>query len=116
MDVFGIALTDQFLNDEADILWLHNSYDLPEEMPVDIFFRTQEDMPELELIAIDLCAGKILDIGAGAGSHALLLQEQGKDVTAMDISPAAVQIMEQRGVSKALLADINQYSVEKYDT
>jgi SAM-dependent methyltransferase len=116
MDVFGIALTDQFLYAEAETLWLHNSYDEPEEMPLDIFFRTSQEMPEMELIALDLCRGKILDIGAGAGSHALLLQEQKKDVTAMDISPAAVKIMEERGVKKTLLADINQYSSERYDT
>jgi SAM-dependent methyltransferase len=116
MDVFGKALTDQFLHAEAEILWLHNSYDEPEEMPLDIFFRTQEDMPEMELIALDLCRGKILDIGAGAGSHALLLQEQKKEVTAMDISPAAVQIMQQRGVQKAVVADIYLYLSEQYDT
>jgi predicted TPR repeat methyltransferase len=116
MDVFGRALTDQLLHAEAETLWLHNSYDEPEEMPLDIFFRTPEEMPEMELIALDLCRGKILDIGAGAGSHALLLQKQNKDVTAMDISPAAVKIMEERGVKKTLLADINQYSSERYDT
>lgn len=116
MDVFGSALTDQFLNGEAETLWLHNSYDEPEEMPLDIFFRTPEEMPELELLALSLCKGKILDIGAGAGSHALLLQQQLQDVTAMDISPAAVKIMQQRGVKKVLLADVNEYSSERYDT
>jgi SAM-dependent methyltransferase len=116
MDVFGNALTDQYLHAEAETLWLHNSYDEPEEMPLDIFFRTPEEMPELELVAINLCQGKILDIGAGAGSHALLLQEQKKEVTAMDISPAAVRIMQQRGVRKVINGDIKQYSSERYDT
>lgn len=116
MDVFGAALTDQFLHGEAEILWLHNSYDEPEEMPLDIFFRAADDMPELERIALDLCKGKILDIGAGAGSHALLLQEKGKDVTAMDISIDAVNIMKERGVLQAISADINLYSLARYDT
>jgi precorrin-6B methylase 2 len=116
MDVFGQALTDQFIHNEAEILWLHNSYDEPEEMPVDIFFRTREEMPSMELMALELCKGKILDIGAGAGSHALLLQEHKKDVTAMDISADAVQIMQQRGVRNAVVGDINLHSSEKYDT
>jgi SAM-dependent methyltransferase len=116
MDVFGLALTDQFLYGKAEVLWLHNSYDVPEEMPLDIFFRTAEEMPEIELMALELCRGKILDIGAGAGSHALLLQAQGQHVTAMDISPAAGRIMQQRGVLKVLAADINSYHAEQFDT
>lgn len=116
MDVFGAALSDQFLLGETEVLWLHNSYGLPEEMPLDIFFRTEEEMPEMELMAIDLCRGKILDIGAGAGSHALLLQDQNKEVSALDISPAAVKIMQQRGVKNAIGGDINTYGAEQYDT
>jgi SAM-dependent methyltransferase len=116
MDVFGAALTDQFLHKEAEILWLHNSYAEQEEMPLDIFFRTVEEMPDMELLALELCRGRILDIGAGAGSHALLLQQQQKDVTALDLSPAAVQIMQQRGVKKVFHADIKNYSGDRYDT
>jgi SAM-dependent methyltransferase len=116
MDVFGTALTDQFLHNKAEILCLHNSYGEPEEMPLDVFFRTPEEMPELELIALDLCRGKILDIGAGAGSHALLLQQQKKDVTALDLSSGAVEIMKQRGVKKVLYGDINAHTGQRYDT
>ena len=38
MDVFGSALLDEFNNNAAEVLWLYNSYDEPEEMPVDVFF------------------------------------------------------------------------------
>ncbi len=115
MDIFGKALTDFYKTGKADVLWLHNSYDEPEEMPVDIFFRTEDEMPILELKALEFCKGKILDVGAGVGSHALLLQESGFDVTAIDISVDAVKIMKQRGVKKAFLQNI--FSVtEKYDT
>lgn len=116
MDVFGLALTDFYRdNATADTLWLHNSYDDVEEMPVDIFFRSEEEMPPLELQAIDLCYGKVLDVGAGVGSHALVLQKAGIDVTAIDISANAVQIMKQRGVKKALEQSIF-LTDEKYDT
>jgi SAM-dependent methyltransferase len=116
MDVFGAALKDQFLHQETEILWLHNSYGEPEEMPLDVFFRTAEEMPELELIALDLCRGRILDIGAGAGSHALLLQQKHQDVTALDLSAGAVDVMQQRGVKKVLKGDIKNHSDERYDT
>ncbi|KQB99273.1 bifunctional 2-polyprenyl-6-hydroxyphenol methylase/3-demethylubiquinol 3-O-methyltransferase UbiG [Pedobacter sp. Hv1] len=115
MDVFGLALSDFYKNGNADILWLYNSYDEPEEMPIDIFFRDGEEMPDLEHKALTLCYGKTLDVGAGVGSHALLLQEMGVDVTAIDISAPAVKIMQQRGVKKAFEQDIF-LATDKYDT
>jgi len=115
MDVFGKALTDIYRNGEAEPLWLHNSYGEPEEMPLDFFFRDDEDMPVLELQALHMCKGRVLDIGAGVGSHALLLQAFNIDVTAIDISEDAVKIMKDRGVKKAFLQDIYTYQ-EKFDT
>ena len=115
MDVFGKALSDFYTKGKADILWLYNSYDEPEEMPIDIFFRKEDEMPELEHKALSLCEGKILDVGAGVGSHALILQKQGFDVAAIDISKSAVEIMKSRGVAKAIEQDIFKVS-EKYDT
>lgn len=116
MDVFGKALKDQFASGTAETLWLNNSYDEPEEMPVDIFFRTEEEMPDIELEAMDMCEGRVLDVGGGAGSHALILQERGFDVVAIDISSAAVEIMKTRGLTNAIEGDIFNYSGEKFDT
>lgn len=116
MDVFGKALQDQFSTGTADTLWLNNSYDEPEEMPVDIFFRTEEEMPDIELEAMDLCEGRVLDVGGGAGSHALILQNRGFDVVALDISSSAVEIMKSRGVLNAVEADIFTYQNGKFDT
>ena len=85
-------------------------------MPLDVYFRTEEQMPDLELIALNNCCGKVLDIGAGAGSHALILQELGLAVTALDISELAVTIMLQRGVKYAIAKDVFDYNTEKFDT
>jgi len=115
MDVFGKALSDIYNKDEADTLWLHNSYGEPEEMPLEFFFRDDEDMPVLELQALKMCSGSVLDVGAGVGSHALLLQAFNIDVTAIDISEAAIDIMKDRGVKKAFLKDVFSYQ-EKFDT
>lgn len=115
MDLFGNALSDFYLNGNAETLWLYNSYGGPEEMPIDIFFRNEEEMPTLEHKALSLCYGSVLDVGAGVGSHSLILQELGFDVTAIDISPNAVDIMKQRGVKKAFEQDIFT-STQKFDT
>jgi len=116
MDVFGEALKDQFIKPPAETLWVHNSYDEPEEMPVDIYFRDENEMPELELKALEICRGKVLDVGAGVGSHALILQKRGYDITAIDISAAAVAIMKQRGLKNALEGNILSLNEGKYDT
>ncbi|MBC7616072.1 MAG: class I SAM-dependent methyltransferase [Pedobacter sp.] len=115
MDVFGLALSDFYKNNSSDILWLHNSYGEAEEMPVDVFFRTESEMPTLEHKALSLCHGTVLDVGAGVGSHTLLLQEMNIDVTAIDISAEAVKIMKHRGVKKAFNQNIFS-TKEKYDT
>jgi SAM-dependent methyltransferase len=104
-DVLGEALTDQYHHTFSGKLWVHNKYGPKEEMPVNVYFRDAENMPELEWLALQQCRGRILDIGAGAGSHALVLQGMGHDVTALDISPKAASIMKERGVQKILQQD-----------
>jgi len=115
-DVFGKVLKDHYQGRQKGKLWLHNSYGMPENMPVDIFYRTKSELTELESMALDLCKGKTLDIGAGVGSHALILQDLGLDVTAIEISESACDIMRRRGVKRVINADILQYEAEQFDT
>lgn len=116
MDIYGQALQDFFDGKPEHQLWLNNNYGEPEEMPVEVFFRGETEMPEAELLALQLCRGKILDIGAGAGSHALILQERGFEVIALEISPGAANVMKKRGIKTVLQQDIFQYKTEKFDT
>ncbi|MCC8426140.1 bifunctional 2-polyprenyl-6-hydroxyphenol methylase/3-demethylubiquinol 3-O-methyltransferase UbiG [Mucilaginibacter sp. UR6-11] len=115
-DVLGQALNDYFHNQRGSKLWINNKYGPKEEMPVATYFRGEDDMPDIEWMALEQCRGKVLDIGAGAGSHALYLQEQGLDITAMDISPLGAAVMAARGVKKTLEADIFTYNQPGYDT
>lgn len=84
-------------------------------IPVHHLFRTYKDFPELEKIAVDNCSGKIIDVGAGAGAHALHLQQQGKDIVAIDISEKAVEHMLLKGISAK---KINFFDLvgEQFDT
>ncbi|MCT1530257.1 MULTISPECIES: bifunctional 2-polyprenyl-6-hydroxyphenol methylase/3-demethylubiquinol 3-O-methyltransferase UbiG [Sphingobacterium] len=116
-DVYGEALYDfQELGELKEPLLLHSSYGDIEEMPVEVFFREEDDIPELEYIALSLCDGKVLDVGAGAGVHALYLQSKGFDVDAMEISETACKIMEKRGVKNVIHADFFKFKEKKYDT
>lgn len=116
MDILGQAISEYFYGGKEYKLWVHDKHGPRVEMIVPIYFRSPESMPELELMAIDLCTGKTLDIGAGAGSHALLLQEKGIDVTAIDISEGAVEVMKERGVIKAFVQDVFELKNEKFDS
>ncbi len=116
-DVLGRAIYDHYHKTNPAKLWIHNQYGPKEEMPVKTFFRTGNELPDLEWLALNNCRGKVLDIGAGAGSHPLLLQQSGIDVTAIDISPLAVKVMQDRGVTNAYEQDIFSYNPSvKYDT
>lgn len=73
-------------------------------------------MPSLEQKALDLCKGNTLDVGCGAGSHSLYLQEMGMEVTALDKSKGAVVTAKSRGVKNVIHSDICDYSGTKFDT
>ncbi|WP_197901580.1 class I SAM-dependent methyltransferase [Rhodocytophaga rosea] len=115
-DILGQALTDYVKGDKDAFLLIHTSYGEIETMPASVFFRDESYMPDLEKYMLSLCKGKVLDAGAGAGSHSLWLQEKGLEVTALDISPAAVHIMQQRGVRQAVCGDIFTYSGSRFNT
>ena len=65
------------------------------------FFRDEDALEEWESIALRQCGTRVLDVGAGAGAHALVLQARGHEVTALDLIPEAVRIMRERGVTDA---------------
>lgn len=115
-DVLGDALFDYFKKKSPNKLWIHNNYGKKEEMPVAAYFRNAVQMPEMELVALEHCGGSILDIGAGAGSHALLLQQKGLDVSALDISSKATKIMKLRGVEKIVQQDVFTFKSQRFDT
>lgn len=116
-DPMGAAMLD-FLQGTTDGEVIVES-NLAEEdiISVDYLFRTREEMPEWEQLALEECKGTVLDIGAGSGCHSLVLQEQGYQVTALDISEGAVQAMQKQGVEQVILQDVFRLQpVTKYDT
>jgi SAM-dependent methyltransferase len=115
-DIIGQAIYNHQYNLSKHKLWINNRYGPKEEMPVATYFREEDDMPDMEWLALNECRGKVLDIGAAAGCHTLILQQRELDVTAMDTSALAVDVMKARGIKKAVLADIFTYNQGKFDT
>lgn len=100
-DPMGTAISDYFHSRPVGKLRVFSSQFDEDQIPVDQLFRPFDEMPELEQKALQMAQGSILDAGAGSGCHALALQEMGKEVHAIDISPLSVEVMKERGVRQA---------------
>lgn len=84
-------------------------------IPVEYLFRTYDQMPAVEQKALDLCEGKILDVGAGSGCHSKYLDQKGFDVTALELSPKACEYLDSLGLN-TLHADLWKVSNVQFDT
>lgn len=116
-DPMGAAIRDYFRQGKSAQLKVLSSLFDDDEMPVGHLFRSYHEMPPLEQRALNEARGKVLDVGAGAGCHALALQERGFDVTAVDISPLSCETMKERGVANVECVNIfNQRFQERFDT
>jgi len=120
-DIFGRALLEYYnhiqtkskKSFEGILTWTNISD--TDELPLPYLFRTYRDMPILEQKALQLCQGKILDVGCGAGSHSLYLQDNGFEVKGIDISKGAVLTSKKRGLGNVQQIDLLNIE-DKYDT
>lgn len=113
-DILGEALVDYYNGVDYPLL-VNNKYGEPEEMPIEVFFREKEDLTDLEKTAISYCKGTILDVGSGAGAITVMLQEN-FDITAIESSEGACQVMKELGVRNGIIGDVFDYQGENYDT
>ena len=117
LDLFGKAILDFQTNNDPEDLITATSISDPDDMSVAYLFRKFSEMPVLEQKAMQLANGKILDVGCGAGSHSLYLQNQKLlDVMAIDISENAIQACQLRGVKNAIVQNILWIENQKFDT
>lgn len=115
-DLMGQAIHDYYHDNTPEDLQTETSISELDELPVAYMFRDFEAMNAVEQKALDLSRGKVLDIGAGAGSHSLYLQEKGLDVTALDISPRSIEVCKARGIRKAVCGNMLQFQGQGFDT
>jgi SAM-dependent methyltransferase len=114
-DPIGKAITDFSRSKRPDDIIVCSEICEDDIIPIEVLFRNEDEMPELEVLALQNATGKILDVGAGAGTHANYLQNMGKDVTAIDISEGAVAFMQTQGL-KSKKVDFFDLKDEKFDT
>lgn len=80
------------------------------------FYRSYNKMPELEKLALTFASGNVLDLGAGVGTHAVVLQEKGLGVEAMELSPVFCDILNKRGIKKVVNQNLFDTKLKNFDT
>lgn len=116
-DLFGKAILDYQTNNKPEDLITETSISEEDVMSVAYLFRNYAEMPKIEQKALQLAKGKVLDVGCGAGSHSLTLQNDRQlDVTSIDISENAIQACKLRGLKKVKVQDLMTLENDKFDT
>ena len=115
-DILGEALLEYQKGNYSEDITTFSSLDEADVIPLPYLFRDFDAMPAIERKALQLCQGTILDVGAGAGSHSLYLQQKGFEVTALDASTGAVETCRLRGIKSVAHSTIEAFEGKKYDT
>lgn len=115
-DLFGKAILDYQQGNYTEDIKTATSISEEDSLPLPYLFRSYAEMPLLEQTALQLSKGKVLDVGCGAGSHSLYLQnERNMEVTAIDVSEAAIEACTLRGIKHVEAADVLEFSGQ-FDT
>ncbi|NNK71898.1 MAG: class I SAM-dependent methyltransferase, partial [Flavobacteriaceae bacterium] len=114
-DLMGLAILDYQNGNYSEDIITATHISSNDVLPLPYLFREYDQMPLIEQMALDRTTGKVLDVGCGAGSHSLYLQEKGLDVTAIDVSEGSVKACLKRGIKKAFQKNVLDES-GRYDT
>jgi SAM-dependent methyltransferase len=119
-DAYGKTLLAQYKHQTAtaEIIERDDDY-IDTGSDAGLYFTEYDEWSPLERRAIEFAKGRILDIGCGAGRHALYLQEKGFDVTGIDNSPGAIKVCKLRGLKKAFvrpIGEVDKFPKNRFDT
>ena len=115
-DILGKALLDYQKGFYTEDITTFSSLNEEDNLPLPYMFRGYKEMPALEKKALKICKGRVLDIGCGAGNHALYLQEKGFSITSLDNSTGAIEVCKKRGVKNTVQKSIFDFEGETFDT
>ena len=118
IDAYGRELTDVHKGTaQYEVIERDDGY--LDAAPATVYLDGYAQWAPTERAAMRFARGRVLDIGCGAGRHALHLQGKGLDVTGIDNSPLAIKLCKSRGLRKALvrpIAEIGRFAPAAFGT
>ncbi len=114
-DPIGLAINEYATKKRPEDIIVCSDICDDDIIPIEVLFRSFDEMPEIEQEAMGLAKGKILDVGSGAGVHAKYLSDQGFEVDCIDFSPGAVDFLKKEGLN-AECVDFFSFKDKQYDT
>lgn len=115
-DVLGLAALDYLRGKKDATIMIEMDVAGIDPLPVSYLFRNYRSMPSIEKKALNLCRGKIVDVGAGTGIHVDWLQKKGFEVHALDHSPQMVEVMEKMGIKNIHHKKLTDFHMKGFDT
>jgi SAM-dependent methyltransferase len=105
-DALGTALLDHFERGDPALHVFERDDGYVDVASAAVYFGGIDAWSPTETRVVGAARGSVLDIGAGAGRATLHLQDRGLDVTALDVSPGAVEVCRRRGIRSTFLGTI----------
>ena len=111
-DAYGHLIADYYdgKTDALEIVEREDGFITASPVHPQIYFAEYPDWPAHQQCALASATGRVLDIGSGAGRHALYLQARGHEVLGIDNSPLAIQLCRRRGLQQAEVLPITRVS------
>ncbi len=98
-DAFGELLLAQHTGTAAYEVYERDDGFLDVIGDASAYFSAYPQWSAIQQQAMAQVAGRVLDVGVGAGRFALHLQAKGHPVVGIDVSPGALEVCRQRGVA-----------------
>jgi SAM-dependent methyltransferase len=109
MDVFGNILLEQHQVEQPIHFVIERDDGHIDVLNAQGFFHSYPMWPSLETEFLAKLQSPILDVGCGAGRHAMYLQDLGYEVTGMDIAPGALEVCKKRGVQDVVMGSVFEF-------
>lgn len=112
----GAAVAAYYFGGDMEATFsLERSDGYVEYISVDSLFDG-ETFPPVERLALNLCRGRVLDVGACVGRHSAALQERGFQISQLEIDHNCVKVLRSRGFTDVIEGDITEFSDGMFDT